>query len=421
MYRAPVRHRIERIGLAIGIVLAIVIVAAVINRVLESDQGPLEPSPEATSLLTIGPTLTPATATPDITFDSEQTSEPGSLLHMLGYAPDRLGDDSLPLSDIAQYADIQRWTTARGIAIPSDTTDLDWEAWNAELSALAIPEVLATRGTDDVWIQTYGFGLHQVHQVLAVGSAPDYVMVIRGDFDADALSTAWAESGYQAVRVDDVTYWSLYPGGSVDLSAPASRPALGNMNNLVLLDDGTLIATARSGRLEQTIRTYQDAGPSLATNPDIQALLAPGSDSRQLISAVLLKGSVLEPLDTSPIVGTVGTPVADEPQVGLLIAGLYLPEASPDRPRVMLVTSYESLEAATLAYTHARRELASGVSAVTDRPYSERVLPVSMRVLATTDDGGLLIVHLDVVNEAADWRQIIEQRDLGFLMRPRVP
>ena len=283
MHRSLLRHRIERIGLFIGIVLAVFIIVAVINMVLQSDQGPLEPTPESTTEPT-GVAATPATpSTPGISFNPEPEPEPGSLLHMLGYAPDRLRDDSLPLSDIAQYANIQRWMDAQGVVIPTGPDDSNWEAWQQQLPALAVPEVLSTRGTDDVWVNTYGFGLHQVHQVLAVGSPPDYVLVMRGDFDEETLLAAWADSGYQAVRVDGVTYWSLNPGGSVDLSAPASRPALGNMNNIVLLEDGTLIATSRADRLEQTIRNINGANPTLAENEEIRTLLASGIEPENLV------------------------------------------------------------------------------------------------------------------------------------------
>jgi hypothetical protein len=339
---------------------------------------------------------------------------------MLGYAPDRLADESLPLSDIAQYADIQRWLADRGVPVPTGPNDPSWDAWHVELRSLAIPEVFATRGTDDVWIDTYGFGLHQVHQVLAVGSAPDFVMVMRGDFDAEVLNTAWAESGYQAVRVNGVTYWSLNPGGSVDLSAPASRPALGNMNNVVLLEDGTLIATARSSRLEQTIRTIQDTEPSLAGNPAIQALLAPGTDPDSFVTAVLLKGSVLEPLDTTATTEPASTPVRENPEADLFIAGLQLVGSEPGSARMVLVTSYDSPDFATAAYTRTSRELLTGTSGVTSLPYRLRVQPVSMRVLATTD-GSLLVLHLNPMMDAADWREIIEQRDLGYLMWPPGP
>lgn len=421
MRRSLTRYRLERIGLAIGIVLAIFIIVAVINLVLQSDQGPLEPTPESTSEPTLAP-ATPATpSTPEIMFDPEPEPEVGSLLHMLGYAPDRLQDDSLPLSDIARYANIQRWMEAQGVQVPTGPDDPNWDAWEQELSALAIPEVLATRGTDDVWMQTYGFGLHQVNQVLAVGSPPDYVLVIRGDFDEDTLVAAWAESGYQAVRVDNVTYWSLYPGGSVDLSAPASRPALGNMNNIVLLEDGTLIATSRADRLEQTIRVIHGENPTLADNGEIRTLLTSGVEPEYLVTATLLKGTVLEDLFVPSPGAIVATPVAALPQAQLLLTGLHIQPEGERRTTMVIVAVYDSANDATAAHNRARNMLTSGTSGVTDAPYSDRVQPLAMRVVSSGDGQQLLLMHLTLLDGPSDWLQIIEDRDLGYLMWPRVP
>lgn len=421
MRQQRLRHRFERIGLAIGIVLVILVVIAVINMVLQSDQGPLEPTPSPTQEPTIGPTAPATPATPEITFDPEPPPLVGSMLHMLGYAPDRLQGDSLPLSDIAQYADIERWVSANGISIPSDPSDPDWHAWNQQLDALAIPEIVATRGTDQVWIDTYGFGLHQVSQILAVGSAPDYVMVMRGNWNEEALLAAWAESGYQAVRVDNVTYWSLYPGGSVDLSAPASRPALGNMNNLVLLEDGTLIATARSGRLEETLRAINDNAPTLADNAEIRTLFAPGISHEQLVTASLLKGTVLEEPGVTPNEALMATPVVSKPQASLMLAGLHLEPDSDGKTTLMIVAVYDSVQEATAADKHARYEIAFGTSPVTGDLHSDRFQPYSMRVLATDGGQALLLMHLKLTNIDADWIEIIEERDLGYLMWPRVP
>ena len=424
MRRQSLRHRFERIGLLVGIVLALAIIVGVVNWVLqESDQGPLEPSPAVTEEPTAGPTLPPVVASPTSAFDPAPPPEPGSLLHMLGYAPDRLADDSLPLSDIAQYANIERWMSARGIDTPDGPGDPGWDAWNDELGSLALPDVLSTRGTEDIWLQTYGFQLQDVHQVLAVGSAPDYVMVLRGDFDPQALSAVWAENGYQAVSIDGITYWSLNPGGSVDLSAPASRPALGNMNNIVILEDGTLIATARSGRLEQTLRAIQDdpSVPTLNENPELQALLAPGTQPERFVSAVLMKGSVLTPATPVSSVPIVATPPPGDPSARLLVAGLYAPEGQPNVARMFLITSYESTDDATIAYTNTDRELATGTSSVTDAPWRNRLDLAGMRVLATSESGGLLIVELNLVNGPADWLEVIEERDLGFLIWPGRP
>src|SRR5699024_5339829 len=129
MHRPMIRRRFERIGLAIGILLAIFIVFGVITWVLkDSDQGPLEPSPVVTEEPTAAPILPVPTPKPTSSFDPAPSPAPGSLIHMLGYAPDRLADNSLPLSDIAQYADTQPWMTARGIETPTGPDDPAWDA-----------------------------------------------------------------------------------------------------------------------------------------------------------------------------------------------------------------------------------------------------------------------------------------------------
>ena len=421
MHRSSSRHQIERIGLSIGILLAVIIIVAVINSVLQSDQGPMEPTPAPTLEPTIGPTAPATPATPAIVFDSEPKPEQGSLLHMLGYAPDRLQDDSLPLSDIARYANIKTWMNARGVTIPADANDPAWVEWENQLSILALPEIIANRGTDDAWISTYGFGLHQVNQVLAVGSAPDYVMVIRGDFNEDKLLATWAESGYQAVRVDGFTYWSLNPGGSVDLSAPASRPALGNMNNLVLLEDGTLIATSRSDRLEQTLAVIDGANDSLADNESVRSILRPGIEPDRLATAVLLKGTVLEEHTSAPSAISIATPVPELPRATLLLTGLHVPIEGESRATLVIVVVYDSAPDAIAAESRARRILAGETSNVTGQPYSERLHSIAMRVVSSSDSQQLLLIHLVLQHDTADWLNIIEERDLGFLMWPRVP
>src|SRR5699024_3756972 len=118
-------------------------------------------------------------------------------------------------------------------------------------------------------------------------------------------------SGYQAVRTHGYTIWTLFPGDAVDLSAPASRPALGNMNNVVLLDDGTLVATSRLSRLEETLRVVRGEAPSLAQNPAIAPLLVPGAGAGKLDSAVIVKGTVLASDPATPVATSVPEGVAE--------------------------------------------------------------------------------------------------------------
>lgn len=417
----------------ISVVSAIAVVIWMLLLV-RSEESPIDPPEETTTSPVSIPASPPppatVVATPVPTLSVVPPLEPGSLPDLLRYAPDRLANDTLPLSDISQYADIEGWMSARGIETPTGSADPSWERWETELEALALPEVFAARASDPVWRTTYGFQLTDVNQLLAVGQAPDYVLIMRGDFNAEALQAAWVQSGYQAVRAEDVTIWSLFPGDAVDLSAPASRPALGNLNNIVLLDDGTLIATSRLSRLEETVRVLHGDASSLDENPAIASLLSPGAGSESLVTAVIVKGSILAADSSTPAVlvpPSVASPAASSPAsvpppspvaalqmppVELMLTGIEMPDAEGRAPVFSMVLSFDTVDEATRAMVSVDRTLRE------DRSYLKRLQPLQMRVIGREQGDTLLLIRTRLLNGPTDWLAILEERDLGFLMWP---
>lgn len=424
--------------MALALVAAISVIVWVLG-IVRTEQSPVDATPVATGTPVSTPVASPSPRLllPNLPLVTVERIDRGTLPEMLRYSPDRLADDSLPLSDVAQYANIEAWMKARNIDTPEDPSDPSFAAWEAELETLAIPNVLATRGNEDVWVDTYGFGLSDVDQVLAVGQAPDFVLVMRGDFNAEELQAAWAESGYQAVRSQDLTLWSLFPGDAVDLSAPASRPALGNMNNVVMLEDGTLIAASRLARLEQAIRAVRGEEPSLDENAGVASLLSPGTFPYRLDTAIILKGSILATDPAAPVVmakperkAWIGgaTPIADRtqrslqlPQATLMLAGLEAPPA-PDEPALLsMLFSYDTADAAVGAMIRADRVVRMAESPLTGQPYTQRLDLQTIRTYAT--DSGPFVVEMQarLPQGSADWLSMIEERDLGFVMWPWTP
>ena len=424
------RRRISPAGIVVVIaVVAAVAVVAWMLVLVRNEDSPILPTETPIGVAT--PAASPAptlAATPLPTTPVVPTVPAGSLPDLLTYAPDRLADGSLPLSDVARYADIKTWMAARGIPRPAGPEDPGYAAWQAELDTLALPSILATRGDDPIWEQTYGFALKDVDQVLAVGQAPDFVLILKGDFDRDALQAAWVRSGYQAVASQSVTLWSLFPGDTIDLSAPASRPALGSFNNVVLLDDGTLIAASRISRLETVLGVVRGDKPSLAENPQMAALLAPGAGTRDLASAVIAKGSALEssapaasatpessPAATPPIAGTPAA-VPAMPPPDLVLVGVGVPEAPAATPPMTLVLSFENADEATRAMVQAEHALREERSPTTGQPYTARMKPIGIQIVGTGDGPALLTLRARPLHGAADWLAIVRERDLGFVM-----
>jgi hypothetical protein len=385
-------------------------------------------SPGSTeAVATVDATPTEPIATPDIVPEWPV----GSLPAFLDLAPDRLADGSLPLDTIASYADLARWMEARGIVVPSSIDDPAYVAWNAELDLLRLPETLRENGLDPAWESAYGFSLFDVDQVLEVGQAPDYVLIMRGAFDPDVLQAAWVASGYQPVEVQGVTAWSLTPGDTIDLSPPASRPAMGSLNNIVLLEDGTLIAAARTSRLGDTLRVVQGGAGSLAENDALAALLTPGTGIDQVATAVLAKGTALQataPAAAEPeATPASATPtaareeVADMPEVKAVLTGLSLP-ASPglatptasEPPPLTIMLSFDDLDAAIAGRNWIVSRYASLVSPVTGQPYADRSGELTLRVVEAEDDPAAIVIEGSLERGLADWLTIVADRDLGF-------
>jgi hypothetical protein len=432
MVMAP-RRRISPAGVVVvfSVIAAIAVVAWMLILV-RSEDSPILPTEEPTGV----PTVSPPPATPTVVGTPVPTSPViptvprGSLPNLLTYAPDRLADGSLPLSDVARYADISGWMTARGVAMPAGPDDPAYEAWADELDNLALPAILATRGDDPIWEQTYGFALTDVDQVLAVGQAPDFVLILTGDFDRDALQAAWVRSGYQAVASQNVTLWSLFPGDSIDLSAPASRPALGSFNNVVLLEDGTLVAASRISRLETMLNVVRGNEASLAENPEMAALLTSGTGAQGIASALVTKGSVLEtaspaaggtpPPFSTPIapIGPSGTPVAPPAmtEVGLMLVGINAPADPSLAAPMTMILSFEEAGDATSAMLRVERALHGERSPVTGHPYTDRLKPIGLQIVGTGDGPAMLVLRARLVQGADDWLAIVRERDVGFVM-----
>lgn len=431
----PHRHHFPWLRIvAIVVVMAIVVSALwmVIRQVDDTDLDNLDPtavpgSPEAS------PPGSPPAATPTDPATPEGELEPawavGSLPDLLGYAPDRLADDSLPLNDIARYADIAAWMDARGVATPASPVGAGVAEWQAELDNLAMPLSLRERGLDPAWQRAYGFNLTQVEQVLIIGQAPDYVMILKGAFDGPSLQAAWVDSGYQAVEVEGMTVWSLFPGDTVDLSAPESRPAMGTLNNVVVLDDGTLVAAAKTSRIESVLEVVNGGATSLAENDDIAALLLPGTGAEQLASAIVSKGTLLQTttsaLSTPEAVDpadSMASPAAEPrmPEVSTVLLGIPLPgsptEATPAAGalhRLTMLLVFDDLTDAQGATDVVTNRLDRDRSPVTGEPYTMRMGAPRMSVLEG-DDRAVVMVTGALLQGPADWLDLFAARDLGF-------
>lgn len=448
----------------IAIFLVMTIVVASLWTLIErlSDDGVLDdPAVTATTIAEPAPRETPILdddGTPNA--DGADPPRLGSLPDLLRYAPDRLGAGGFPLTDIGHYADISAWMDQAGVAAPAGLDDPALATWEAQLADLAIPSSLGERGLDPIWQATYGFSLLDLDQVLSVGHAPDYIFIMRGAFDAEAMRDAWVRSGYQSVEVEGTTIWSLYPEDAIDLSSLASRPSMGALNNVTLLPDGTLVTAARISRMEFALEAIGGSSPSLAENRDVAPLLETGNDAERFMSAIVARGELLRVLP-SGLPRSRATPAPDRarsitdqaldhaaaarelvrmPEIDLLVIGIVpaddvagaggatdaaarpagdMAAGTPVLVPPMLfrmILSTDDLDAGRNARDAITRRLAENVSPVTGTSYLERFGTPRIVVREVPGDRAAVTIDASLWRGAGDWLRIVEDRDLGFAM-----
>jgi hypothetical protein len=423
-------HRILWSFLIVATLCAIVVSTLLIRDAMREDDLPPTELPSATATPTTAPP--PATPTAQASPAPDSLAPPaGSLSDLMQYAPDRLDDGSLPLPEFATYADIEAWLAMQSTPAATITED--------QLGSLALPSIIANRALDPIWQATYGFSLTDVDQILAIGQSPDYVFIMRGNFDETILKSAWVGSSYQAVAYKGVTIWSAFTtGDTIDLSNPASRPAMGSLNNFVLLDDHTLIAAAKISRVQDVIRVHKGEAKSLAENDDVADLLDLESNQQRFVSAVIATGALVESAPTDERRAgllaqqrsagareqAISTPVAvSMPKVKMCLFGLMIdvppsssatPRATPETdfpPKLTIALLLDDGDQVDDAGKLIRHRFETDISSATGQPWSG-----DFRLTGdSSDENGLVVLRIAPRSGTIDWLRLLDERDFTFL------
>lgn len=400
--RRPRWWRSRVVAVVLTVALAVVLFSVfIVTRETDLAEGtPVPDTPVTPTVVSTAPTV----ATPE---DIAERWPAGSLPALLALAPDTLDDDANGLPIQATYANVDAWLASEGL----DSDDLDDDELERALEPLLLPEVLETRGMTDEWRDMYGFDVRQIDQVLAVGHAPNQILIMPGRYDAETLLTTWTANGYQAVEVEETTVWSLFPGDRIDLSAPASRPALGSMNTVALLDDGTLIATARQSRMAEALRAVR-GGDSLLDN-DLLRDAAEYDVNATSPSVVIANGRLLQ----KPALGeTIPAAAASPPSAGTAVMEAELPSVD------LLVFALDFAAegnwpsiAMTMIYDNPPDDI-EGVPAVledrvaTDASWSSRYRLDTVSVVGEDDD--MIRVDITPLGDAGTGLSLVDDRDL---------
>lgn len=191
------------------------------------------------------------------------------------------------------YADIAQRFADLGLSIDTMTDramPLALDAYSPLVNTTGLFDFAA----DDEFVAAIGFDPYAVQQVLVAGARPDMVTLLRGDWDADSLATAWETSGYQQGATDEgVTIWTLGRNGEVDPAHPIQSRMFSDLNNVAILDDNILAFAGHGETVQLLAATHASQSESARDDADMAPLVATLPDTTMSLIAFDRSGTEL--------------------------------------------------------------------------------------------------------------------------------
>jgi hypothetical protein len=260
----------------------------------------------------------------------------GGLSAMLPHVPASL---LAPASGVAYwtyaiYADVASQLAALGIPAPRRDDTAGHRRWWFALSGFALPIHTSTT-IHPSWHDVFGWTMHEVDQSLEYVDAGERVMILRGNFDFDLIRSSLERSRYRPIAIDGGTIYSLFPDRHIDWGNQASHLMTGDLNNLALMDNGTLVGTGPLNALEQALSVGQDAAPSLAADEGTAMLLS--AVEEPLATAVVIPGTALDYIGLTPDGKVVENPNVPSQFASRIAEMAEATDASLEMPPIKLV------------------------------------------------------------------------------------
>jgi len=322
---------------------------------------------------------------------------------------------------------------AQFAAVGVDRSAADWMT-TTNLFSVTAPLALVSAGfqygASADFAATFGFRPLDVDRALEVGRPPDALSIYQGGLDRAALEAAWSKTGFKQVSLGGGhVLWTLGEDGAIDLSSPVAPFGAGAFNNLLLLDDQTLLV-ARKGSVIRAVVSFAtgEGAASMLDGADVAQTITALSPS--VVSSIGVGGALLAPVQP----GGKATPSPQAgnesmPEVVFAIFGIEagargqiasdgstpVADATPEAGRepvlveARLATSSAADAAQAAAVASMRWETME--SLVIQQPYSSLMTLVSSGVSPAADTVAAL--DFDPGATPGRWIQMVAMQDLA--------
>jgi hypothetical protein len=295
---------------------------------------------------------------------------------------------------------------------------------------------------DPMWREGLGFDLRDVDQMAEIGASDTSILLLTGRFDAASLTAAWEAGGYAPVETGGVTWHTLGEDNVLfDPDIPLSDWHLGALSHLALLDDATIVGTAKRADMERVLALRSGEGRSFADGPGAALAATPDDlvvgwvvDGAALVAVgdplAAMANNPNVPADVQERLATQAAEMAEEtprmPPIALALVGatagtLDADSAGsfPDAPRghaIAVVVPVDAADAEMVAETATRRLTTQSAPAGDDpvgRPYTD----LFTDMVVDTSPAGAVVVVLAPAGDVASsvLIRLLQSRQLSFL------
>ncbi|MCA9903394.1 MAG: hypothetical protein KC547_06025 [Anaerolineae bacterium] len=369
----------------------------------------------------------------------DSASDTPALLDMLALVP----DSPSAREYLVSYVNYRAVEAARPGALQADTW-ADWEAARQADDAAFDPWMAAFQGISsgpiemlqllfvaDNWPQVIGFDFFEIDQALEYGQPPSMVQVLQGDFNAEAIVSAYEAREFSVEARGDLTL--LCGGDGCDNGMALNMDRLDQTNPFggrfgrqepLLIAPGHLVDSADIAQVDQHIALLEGEAASLADDAQFQAAARVAAREGLLIQVQFANAALL---------GIEGDNGASIPAYDLLV----LADAATESEQVVSVgLVYASAADAQAAAEALPARIESYQSIVRDQPFldilAERNAAYTVEVFEDETSGAAVAVVVLrgplAGAEAVDGRlpsssqifrllvQMLYQRDLGWMV-----
>ena len=294
-----------------------------------------------------------------------------------------------------------------------------------EALARAFPTefVVTMRQSPEEWVEEFGLDLFSIKSAAAVGTTsrlPLNPAVLLGEFNDSEITQKLLKSGYAQKTLEGNQYYA----NRKDFQATLSDSPLGlNRTNRVFVTKDLFVASPETASVEEFLGSL--AGETKSSTHNTLALTALESLGPTLATVILTRTGVFNPLGSIPLTHVKPASWNTLEQWEILAAGNGLQDG---QPYFALTIAFEDPKAADSNLDELRARLEGYKTIVPQRfpesaaliqgwpsqPLDERCNDISIDAVSSTHGSTITVLcetHIPLL-----WTQIVDLRDLGFLV-----